>query len=286
MIYKELKKYCDEKIKKYPEHEKKYKKEIIIAKRFYDNNRNLFDELTNAKEKISTRYVIPFLLGLTKKITDEPFEYIQVKSGVSGGIDIDSDFSALAKGKIQEYLKDKYGEDCVVHVGAFSRLGIASAAKDLLRVYKINFTKSNSFTKKLDSKLSWKENLSLLKNSDKNLYKFYEDHKEILDLVPNFINKIRQVSVHAGGIVILPSPVYEHIPVDRVKGKLVSAFPESSSTQILDELGYVKFDILAISILDVVRKSIDMIEEPLFLIKEDGVAKIVCESYIKEKEKS
>lgn len=83
--YRELKNFCDNKIKQFPKYEKKYKKEIIVAKRFYDNGRNLFKELMNSKKKPFTRYVIPFLLDLTNKVTNENFEYVQVKSGVSGG---------------------------------------------------------------------------------------------------------------------------------------------------------------------------------------------------------
>ncbi|HUS48625.1 MAG TPA: hypothetical protein VMZ91_00530 [Candidatus Paceibacterota bacterium] len=315
--YKELKDFCDEKIKEYPEHEKKYKKEIIIAKRFYDNGRNLYEELsisfqglpwpTDSEEefrvnkkfwktgkideknkikdwthppKISTRYIIPFLLGFTKEVTDEPFDYIQVKPGASGGVDVDCDFSTFAKEKVQEYLINKFGEECVVNVGTFTRLGPPSAAKDLLRIYKTDYKASNDFTKCLDTNMNWEDNLNNLKTNYPAQYQFYEEHKEILDMTPHFINKVRQGGKHAGGVVILPGPVYDYIPVDRVQGVLVSAFPESASNQVLDELGIVKYDILAISILDVIRNAIDMIDEKLYLVEENNIKKIVPESYI------
>lgn len=278
--FKELKNLCDKKIVNYPELKKKYDKEIIIAKRFYDNERNLYEELINSKKQISTRYVIPFLLGLTNEVSDKQFEYIQVKPGASGGVDIDCDFSTFAKEKIQEYLINKFGEECVINVGTFSRLGPSSAAKDLLRIYKIDFKISNNFTKCLDVNMSWKENINNLKINFPLQYQFYEENKEILDMTPYFINKIRQGGKHAGGIVILPGPVYNYIPVDRVHGVLVSAFPESGSEQVLDEIGIIKYDILAISILDVIRNTINMINEKIYLIEENGIKKIVSESYI------
>jgi DNA polymerase III alpha subunit len=50
----------------------------------------------------------------------------------------------------------------------------------------------------------------------------------------------------------------------------------------LDEIGVVKFDILAISILDVIRNTIQMLKsKKLFLIEEDGIQKIVVEEYVK-----
>ena len=280
MNFKELKNFCDEKIKEFPQYEKKYKKEILYTKRFYDNDINLFNLFESKKEKIKTQYIIPFLLGFTDKITDEKWETKYVKTGSSGGVDIDLDFDPIGKQKIQDYLFEKYGEDRVLHVGTFNKLGPSSAAKDLLRIYKVDFNASNNFTKALNANLTWEKNLEFLKENKKDLYQFYLDHKEILDLTPYFINKIRQGGKHAGGIIILDAPVYDRIPVDRITGEVVSAFPESAQEQVLDEVGVVKFDILSIIILDVIRNTINMINEKIYLIEEDGIKKIVPASYL------
>jgi len=283
MTYRELKDYCDKEIFKLPQYLDKYRKEIVLAKRYYDNDIDLVELL---KTKIpSKRYVIPFLLGMTDSIEDKEIEYKFVKSGSSGGIDIDLDFDPIGKEKIQEYLKKKFGEDRVLHVGTFSRLGPSSAAKDLLRIYKIDFQESNKFTALLQQTLNWEDNLKNLKEKFPSQYAFYEKNKDILDLTPFFISKIRQGGKHAGGIVILDRPVYERIPVDRITGEIVTAFPESAQEQVLDEIGVVKFDILAISILDVIRSTIKMVgKKRLFLVEEDGIVKIVEEEYLKDKE--
>jgi len=276
--FRELKKFCLEKIKEYPDLEKKCKKELIYAKRFYDNDINLVEMLQ--EKNPSTRYVIPFLLGLTDKVTDEDWKFKFVKSGSSGGIDIDLDFDPAGKQKIQDYLVEKFGKDRVLHVGTFSRLGPASAAKDLLRIYKVDFKESNEFTRFLDSKLNWEDNLARIESEHPVQWEFYKKHKKVIDLTPYFINKIRQSGKHAGGIVILDEPVYKRIPVDRVTGEIVTAFPESGQEQILDEVGVVKFDILSIAVLDTIRNTINMINERMYLIEEDNVRKIVPESYI------
>lgn len=103
---------------------------------------------------------------------------------------------------------------------------------------------------------------------------------------PNFFADgflVHNSGKHAGGIVILPKPVYNYVPVDRVNGEIVTAFPESGSEQVLDEIGIVKYDILGISILDVIGDTINMIDEELYLVEDDdGFIKIVPESYINE----
>jgi DNA polymerase III alpha subunit (gram-positive type) len=286
MNYEELRKYCNKKIKEYPQYLKKYKKEIIIAKRFYDNGRDLYQELTDNKEKISHRYVIPFLLGYTNEVLDLPLEMEQVKSGDSGALDVDSDFSGLAKEKVFEYFRKKYGEDCVFHVGTYGTLGLLNAIKDLLRYNEVPFQESNNFTKNIDTDKTWAENLDIIKAEKPKAYEFYEKNKEVLDLVPYFEGKIRQIGSHAGGLVILPKPIYNYIPVERVQDDLVTAWEESGGQPILDKNHIVKLDILGISVLDVIKKTIDVIDEKLFLIEEDCVQKIVPESYIKKKELS
>lgn len=83
---------------------------------------------------------------------------------------------------------------------------------------------------------------------------------------------------------MLDRPVYELIPVERVGGMILTAFPESGSDSILDELGLIKFDILGISVLDIISNTIGQVKEELYLIEDDdGLKKIVPESYIKEK---
>lgn len=279
--YEELKSYCDEKAQSLLTEEqlKKYKKEIFLAKRYYDNGRNLYQELIDRKDELDNGYFIPFLLDITSSVDDKELRYIQVKD-IVGSPDYDADMSPAGKPIVQDYLKQKYGEDHFAHVGTFTTLGAASAAKDILRIHGIDYKKSNDFTTALDSSLSWEENIEGIKINKPELYKFYLDSKDILDLTPNFIDKIRQVSVHAGGIVITDEPLYKYIPVDRVGTEIVTAFPESGAEDTLDKLGVIKMDLLGISILDVIKEAVELIDEELYLIEEDGITKVVPASYV------
>ncbi|MFW6225629.1 MAG: hypothetical protein ACOC3V_01555 [bacterium] len=260
---------------------KQYKKEMIVAKRAYDNGINLLNRFEENKNNIQKHYVIPYLLGYTNEIENGTLKYVQVSAGASGGIDVDSDIQGNRRDEIFEHLSEKFGEDKVVHVGTFSSLGPSSAAKDLLRVYDIDYGESNEFTKCLSKELNWEDNIKAIQAQFPKQYSFYQRHKQILDLVPNFLNKVRQAGKHAGGIAILPKPVHNYVPVNRVNGVLATAFPESGQEQVLDEIGIVKYDILGISILDVIDDTINLIDEDLYLIEDDdGMRKVVGESYI------
>lgn len=282
MNFEELKKICDEKIKNYPQYEKLYKTEISKAKIAYENGINLVQDLTTNKEKISNRYIIPFFLGLTKSLdASKPIELKQANFGSGGGLDIDTDLSSTGKEIVTKHLKEKYGEDRVISVGTYSSLGQASAIKDILKREGVEFSQANLFCSFINSELKFEENIENFKKNNKVAYDFYLKYKDALDYVPKLLKKIRSVGKHAGGLLILPSPVYEHIPVERVQGELVSAFVESGSATTLDELGYVKYDVLAISVLDVMDNAIDMIGEDIYLIEDDdGIIKAVPSSYL------
>lgn len=86
MIYDDFKKLLLEKHNILSEEEKKrFDVELRKAKIAYDNKIDLLQELTANKDKISNRYVIPFLLGLTNSLDiSKPVELKQAKLGAGG----------------------------------------------------------------------------------------------------------------------------------------------------------------------------------------------------------
>lgn len=117
-----------------------------------------------------------------------------------------------------------------------------------------------------------------------NVFDIENEEKDFVLDEPNFLADgflVHNCTRHAGGIILLDRPIYELIPVERVNDELITAFPESGGEAVLDEIGIIKFDVLAISILSVIEKAIENIEEKLFLIiDDDGVEKVVPESYL------
>ncbi len=198
-------------------------------------------------------------------------------------IDIDTDFQPSFRDEIFKYVQQKYGEENVIRVGTFSTLGFSSATKDLLRVYKIDFNESNKFTKILDEGLTWEENIKLMETSYPEQYSFYLKNKEVLDMVPAFINKIRGIGTHAGGFVISDKPVWKYIPVERSSRDLATGYPESGQETTLDHMNLIKLDILGIEVLDIEKNTINMIEEEIYLIEENGIEKIVPKSFLSER---
>lgn len=131
---------------------------------------------------------------------------------------------------------------------------------------------------------------SIVEIGEEETYDIQNFEKDCYLNEPNFFANnflVHNSGKHAGGVAVLSKPVYEIAPVDKVSGNLVTAWPESGQVQTLDEAGIVKYDILGISILDVIANTIDNINEKLYLIEDDdGIEKIVPESYINKETES
>ena len=255
--------------------------ELFHAEVYYKDIGDLYEDLKN-KPISSKAGVIPYVLGLSEFDENEPWKFVQVRPGASGGIDVDSDFSGVGRDLIIKYLKNKYGDDCVTPVGTTSTLQMKVACKDLLRYACSTVAEANDFTKELDDEISFEENIKHLLAGTSPAKDVYIKYQKILDLVPRFLGKARNIGKHAGGVVLTPKPIWNYCPVELSSDEIVTAFPESGTSQYLDEIGLVKLDLLAISVLDVIQETVDLIDEELYLIEEDGVQKIVPYSYLKE----
>jgi hypothetical protein len=291
MNYKELENICAIKLEELKERKdfdkisKRLKLELYRAKIAYEENFDVYEDLVKNKGKISNRYIIPYLLDFTDSIDlSKKIELKQVIPGQSSGIDIDTDLEPIAKEKVIEYLREKYGKDHVVPVGTYSTIGLASGIKDVLRKFEAPFKESNDFVKCFDPTKSFDKNIEEFEKTNKPMYEFYLKYKEQLDFVPKFQSRIKAGNIHAGGILITQKPINESLPIMRVQDHFATANVENGGNTELDELSFVKYDMLVISILEVFKNTIASIKEDLFEIVEDGIKKIVPRSYLDGKE--
>lgn len=285
MTFDELKILVAKFIKEHPEDTHRVVEELKRAQVCEEDGYDFIGYMKDLKEKddLSENYILPYLLGLTDHYeTDNPIELRQIYPGDGGGLDIDTDLSTEGKPRVKEYLENKYGKDHICSVGTYTEIGMATAIKDILRKEGVPFKQSNDFCSELDKEISFEENMKNYEKNHPDLYNTYFKYKVKLDFVPKMCSMFRSTGKHAGGVMILDKPVYECLPVIRPQGELAVAFVENGGNTELDELGYIKYDLLGISTLDIINNAIDMIDEKLYrIIDDDGIEKIVPESYIK-----
>ena len=179
--------------------------------------------------------------------------------------DIDSDFSYMNRPKVVQYLKDKYGENCISFIGTYAELGVKNGLKDVGRVLNIDFATMNALSKKIDEwtdkapSIKFKD-LDNLANGNEREQAFYQEFKEyesknqeLFRLARALEGTPRGMGVHASGILAMPIPIDDIFPtrIDK-EGNQVILYtgPQAES------LGGVKLDILGLKTLDVLDLTI------------------------------
>lgn len=128
---------------------------------------------------------------------------------------------------------------------------------------------------------------SIKKIAEEDVYDIQNFEKDVFQSESNFIiNDIltHNCGKHAGGCLLMDKPVWDYIPVAHTKDGVVSAFVENGGNTELDELGVIKYDFLAITVLETISNAVESVDEELVKIEEDGIVKIVPRSYLQNKE--
>lgn len=166
--------------------------------------------------------------------------------------DIDVDFEFLRREEVIQYCIKKYGEKKVAGIITFGTLGAKQAVRDVAKVLNIDTNKVDSFSQKIDSKLTLKENLNNVKNllKDPELLKMYKVATKLEGLK-------RHTSIHAAGIIISNINLDQVVPIEKKDDMYVVDY----SMEYLEELGLLKMDFLALKNLTIIQNVLDSINK-------------------------
>ena len=187
--------------------------------------------------------------------------------------DMDIDFSDDGRGKVLQYVEEKYGKDHVSHVVTFGTMAAKSAIRDVARIQRLPLSESDRLAKMVPDRLPDKDGRSqavTLANCMASLSAFREEMKSKEELITSTLEyarklegSIRNTGVHACAIIIGKNNLIEHIPVCTAKDKetgeemLVSQYEGSC----IEEVGMLKMDFLGLRTLSILRESTDNIRK-------------------------
>lgn len=181
--------------------------------------------------------------------------------------DIDTDVEL--RDQSIDILKEHFGEDDVLAISNYNRLQLRSLIKDISKLYGIPFEEVNQVTKVIeheakgkimddighDQKL-YEFTFDKAKKYSPTLRKFLKEHPKVGLHISNLFQEIKATSVHAGGVIIADQ-VERFVPVVRSKGLDQCPVSEGITAQHLKYLGVVKFDILGLATLRIIRRCIE-----------------------------
>ena len=173
--------------------------------------------------------------------------------------DIDVDFCFERRQEVIDYVRRKYGDDCVVQIVTFGTLAARGVIRDVGRVMDLPYAQVDTIAKMIPQELNITIDKALQMNPE--LKKAYEEQKKIHDLIDTakrLEGLPRHTSMHAAGVVISQKDVSEYVPLSRASdGSIVTQFTMTT----LEELGLLKMDFLGLRTLTVIQNAVHLIEQ-------------------------
>jgi DNA polymerase-3 subunit alpha len=179
--------------------------------------------------------------------------------------DIDIDFDDRGRGKVIDYVVQKYGRESVCQIVTFGTMGSKSVIRDVSRVLDIPLPEADRIAKLIpdgvkvsleDAKRDVKEFAELYTSPDQNIRKLMH-YATVLE------GSARHTGVHAAGVIIAPGDVSEYVPVSIQKGKGGSgdAVVTQYDGKWIEEFGLLKMDFLGLKTLTVLDDALRLINE-------------------------
>lgn len=187
--------------------------------------------------------------------------------------DIDVDFDDDGRGRVLNWVTQKYGEDNVAHIITYGTMATKLAIKDVARVQKLPLSTSNTLCKLIPDKLPEgpdgkvpKMNLS---NAIAAIPELREAESSPDPLLRDTIRyakmlegNVRNTGVHACGFIICRDNISDWVPVSTAKDKETGE--ELHCTQyegrVIEETGLIKMDFLGLKTLSIIKETIENIK--------------------------
>ena len=174
--------------------------------------------------------------------------------------DFDIDFCVRGREEVIKYVTERYGSDRVSQIVTFGTLKPKNAVRDVCRVYNTPLVQVNMLAKSIPDGPS----ITTFKkayDADPELagrFKNIEHGEEIRRHSENLEGLIRQVGIHAAGVVIADKPLVEYAPLAKgPKGEVIVQFEKNAA----ESVGLIKFDFLGLKNLTIIDEAVKRIHE-------------------------
>ena len=196
--------------------------------------------------------------------------------------DIDTDFEDCGRGKVLDYVSRKYGETHVAHIVTYGKMATKSALADVGRVQQVPLPKVNelkglipdrefpdSVLKKLPAGTTKKPKVNLRNcyqyvDELEHEYKFGDPNiRSMLDYAARLEGTIRQVGVHACGVIIGADDLTNFAPLSSVEDKATKkrVLVTEYDGHVVESVGLIKMDFLGLITLTIIKECLRNIKK-------------------------
>lgn len=185
--------------------------------------------------------------------------------------DFDIDFCQGNRDRVIEYVKGKYGRDAVSQIATFGTMAAKAALRDVGRVLGMGYGHVDSIAKLIPAPPG--KTVTLAKVPEKPdpgiIYARAEEPEidrreaaeeevaELLSLATRVEGMVRNIGMHAGGVLIAPGKITDFCPLYQQPGSdsAVSQYDKDD----VEAIGLVKFDFLGLATLTILELAKDYI---------------------------
>ncbi|WP_088324417.1 DNA polymerase III subunit alpha [Polaribacter tangerinus] len=188
--------------------------------------------------------------------------------------DIDIDFDDEGRGRVMDYVIEKYGANQVAQIITYGTMAAKSSIRDTARVLDLPLFEADRIAKlipgiKLKNIFSddakSKEKVADLRAEEKQLVEELKHMSLGTDLVSETINKatilegsVRNTGIHACGVIITPGDITNYVPVALAKDSdmYVTQFDNS----VVESAGLLKMDFLGLKTLTLIKDTVKIVK--------------------------
>ncbi|NLX03569.1 MAG: DNA polymerase III subunit alpha [Phycisphaerae bacterium] len=172
--------------------------------------------------------------------------------------DIDIDICQDNRGRVIEYVRNKYGH--VAQIITFNTMAAKAAIRDVGRVLDIPLADVDAIAKLVP--IGPKVTLAGALESEPEFRKKYdgdETVRHLIDIAKRLEGLARNVSVHAAGVVVADRPLDEFVPLAKSGDDVLTQFEGT----VVEKVGLLKMDFLGLRTLTTLQRAVDLTESQL-----------------------
>ncbi|MFC1585234.1 DNA polymerase III subunit alpha [Fibrobacterota bacterium] len=175
--------------------------------------------------------------------------------------DIDTDFSDLDRGRVIQYVVDKYGQDSVAQIVTYGRMKAKMVLRDVGRVLGFEAQELNRICKLFPPDKPFADLREAISTSPA-LGKELESSNQALrlkEIALKLEGLVRQAGMHAAAVIIAPEPLVRFAPLFKQPGsdQVMIQYDKKYS----EDIGLLKMDFLGLRNLSVIQESVKHIQE-------------------------
>ena len=243
---------------------------FLIVQDFINTARESLGVMVGPGRGSAAGSVVAYCLGITKIDPikyDLLFERFLNPDRISLP-DIDTDFDDDGRGKVLEWVENKYGRENCAHIITYGTMATKNSLKDVARVERVPIPQANSLCKSIPDKLP--DNLKMnLENAIKVVPELQEAEtssdlklKNTIKYAKMLEGTVRGTGVHACGFIICRDPISDWVPVSIAEDKSDPGH-KLRCTQydghVIEDTGLIKMDFLGLKTLSILKEAVENI---------------------------